>query len=214
MCHICVENYFSVVEVSNDGKQVQCKTCEAMRGHHSGWIKKESLTYHLGSETHARCIRDQQSRELIRAVAEESMEQEREMEQDMDFAILSSESMVNINDTVRIMQTHVPSAAEQEMWDNGLNNEGFDAGVDHTADAVEERNRLEREATDFDLWHGSDFVPEHDPSDISGLLLQELEQDDIIAELLRNASTYRSSESLVQISFSDRIGCTRCIGDA
>ncbi len=125
----------------------------------------------------------------------------------MDFAILSSESMVNINNTVRITQTHVPSAAEQEMWDN-------DAGVDHTADAVEERNRLEREATDFDLWHGSDFVPEHDPSDISGLLLQELEQDDIIAELLRNASTYRSSESLVQISFSDRIGCTRCIGDA
>ena len=181
-----------------------------MRGHHGGWIKKESLTYHLGSETHARCIRDKQRRESIRAVAEQSMEEEREMEQE-DFAILSS---MADNSTVRTTQTHVPSAAEQEMWDT-LNNEEFDAGVDHTVAAVEERNRLEREATDFDLWHGSDFVPEHDPSD-SGLLLEELDQDDIIAELLRNASTYRSiaSESSVQISFSDRVGSVRCIRDA
>ena len=163
-----------------------------MCGHHSGWIKKESLTYHLGSETHARCIRDEQSRKLKRAVVEQSMEQETEMEQDMDFVIFSESRAVE-NVTVRNPATNVPSAAEQEMWDN-MNDEEFDAGADHIANAVEERNRLEREATDFDLWHGSDFVPEQDPTD-SGLLLEELDQDDIIAELLRNASTYRSITS-------------------
>ena len=147
----------------------------------------------------------------MRAVVEQSMEQEREMEEDMDFAILSCVVDNSVHNTAT-KRTHVPSVAEQEMWDNVLNDKQFDAGADHTADTVAERNRLECKATNFDLWHGSDFVPEHDPND-SRLLLEELDQDDIIAELLRNTSTYCSivSESSVQMSFSDRIGCTRCI---
>ena len=73
------------------------------------------------------------------------------------------------------------------MWEHYiLGNEVFDAGFDHTLAASEERKRLEQEAIDFDLWHGTDFLPEEDPKD-GQLLLDELEQDDILSELLRNA---------------------------
>jgi len=37
----------------------------------------------------------------------------------------------------------------------------------------------------FDIWRGADFLPE-DQND-GELLLDELEQDDILTELLRNA---------------------------
>jgi len=66
-----------------------------------------------------------------------------------------------------------------------LSDEIFDAGIDHTAAAVEERKRLEREATDFDIWRSADFLPEEDPND-GELLLDELERDDILSELLQN----------------------------
>ena len=60
------------------------------------------------------------------------------------------------------------------MWDGySLSNEIFDVGIDHTVAAVEERKRLEREATDFDIWLG-------------------LEQDDILTELLLNTRIYHS----------------------
>ncbi|KAF8959102.1 hypothetical protein BDZ97DRAFT_2045777 [Flammula alnicola] len=74
------------------------------------------------------------------------------------------------------------------MWDRyALGNEVFDAGVDHTLAAAEERKRLEQEAADFDLWHSADFLPEEDPND-GELLLDALEQEDILSELLRNAN--------------------------
>ena len=73
------------------------------------------------------------------------------------------------------------------MWDHyALGNEVFDAGIDHTLAASEERKRLEQEATDFNFWHGADFLPEEDPNN-GQLLLDELEQDDILSELLCNA---------------------------
>ncbi len=34
----------------------------------------------------------------------------------------------------------------------------YDAGVDPAAAAAAERKRLEKEATAFDLWKGSDFI--------------------------------------------------------
>jgi hypothetical protein len=99
---------------------------------------------------------------------------------------------------------------EKEMWDNYLlSNEVFEAGIDHTLAAVEERRRLEREATNFDIWGGADFLPEEDPND-GELLLDELEQDDILTELLRNARmciTTIQRLSLMLIVFWDRCEC-------
>ncbi|KJA14960.1 hypothetical protein HYPSUDRAFT_149732 [Hypholoma sublateritium FD-334 SS-4] len=72
------------------------------------------------------------------------------------------------------------------MWDNhAFSNEIFDAGVDHTKAAAEQRKRLEQEATNFDLWNGADFLPGRNASH-NELLLDELEQEDILTELLRN----------------------------
>jgi len=114
------------------------------------------------------------------------MQEESAIEERMDFAMLSSATKPAV-----IMKAHVsrPSVEEQEMWDNNaFPHEIFNAGIDHTATAAEERKRLEQEATNFDLWRGADFLPEEDPND-GELLLDELEQEDILTELLRNTRT-------------------------
>lgn len=189
----CLSREQLVIELSDDGKRVRCNTCEAVRGHNSGWIQKESLAYHLKSSAHARSVSAQHNRELLRAAGEQSMQAESVMEQSMDFVMLSSTVQPAV--TVRA-PVHVASMEEQNMWDNQLSNEAFDAGVDHAAAADDERKRLEQEAADFEIWHGADFLPEEDPN--SGeLLLEELEQDDILAELLRNA---RKSSVCLQFS--------------
>lgn len=179
-----------VIELSDNSKKVRCNICEPLHaGHDRTWIKKDSLTYHLKSDLHAHSVRAQEVRESNQIAREQSMREESAMEESMDFVMLSS----TINAAVMVT-THVPrtSLEEKEMWDNHeFSNETFDAGIDHTAAAVKERRRLEQEATDFDLWHGADFLPEEDPND-GELLLDELEQDNILTELLRNAHTYIS----------------------
>jgi hypothetical protein len=179
----------TVVESSDDNKRVRCNICEALRGHDGGWIQKESLAYHLKSDLHARSIVAQRNRESIRTAGEQSMEEESAIEEGMDFVMLSSTVKPAATATARV---HGPSMEEQDMWDDfAMSNlkEAFDAGIDHTIAAVDERKRLEREATNFDLWRGADFLPEEDPND-GELLLEELEQDDILTELLRNARMY------------------------
>jgi hypothetical protein len=174
----------TVVELSEDRKKVRCNICAALRIQTSDWIQRESLAYHLKSDVHARSVSAQQNRETIRAAGVQSMQEETEIEERMDFVLLSSTIKPAIAVTARVPG---PSVEEQEMWDNCLlSDEIFDAGIDHTAAAVEERKRLEREATDFDIWRGADFLPDEDPND-GELLLDELEQDDILSELLQNA---------------------------
>ena len=117
------------------------------------------------------------------------MQEESAMEEHMDFIILSSTIQPEVTVTARAPPPQ-PSEEEQGMWDRyAIGNEVFDAGIDHTLAAAEVRKRLEREATNFDLWHGADFLPEEDPND-GELLLDELEQDDILSELLQNARKY------------------------
>jgi hypothetical protein len=115
------------------------------------------------------------------------MQEESAIEERMDFAMLSSA----IEPAVTKAHISGPSLEEQEMWDNSASSkEIFNAGIDHTTAAAEERKRLEQEATNFDLWCVADFLPE-DPND-GELLLDELEQEDILTELLRNTRTYTS----------------------
>ena len=132
------------------------------------------------------------------------MQEESAIENSMDFVMLSSKFKAATTTTARIC---IP---EQEMWDNhAFSNEIFDPGTDPMLAAIEERKRLEREATNFDLWRGADFVPEEDPND-SELLLDEIEQDDILTELLRNARTYHiplCSLVFMLIMFGDRLEC-------
>ena len=105
----------------------------------------------------------------------------------MDFIILLSTIQSEVPATARAPQH---TEEEQGMWHRSeFGNKGFDAGIDHTAAAAKERKRLEREANDFDLWRGADFLPEEDPND-GERLLDELEQDDILSELLWNARMY------------------------
>src|SRR5271154_7160130 len=120
---------------------------------------------------------------------EQSMQEDSTIEERMDFVILSS----TIKPTVTMKAcVSRPSVEEQEMWDNSaFSNEIFNAGIDHTAAAVEERKRLEQEATNFNLWRGADFLSEEDPND-GELLLDELEQEDILTDLLRNMHMYTS----------------------
>lgn len=89
-------------------------------------------------------------------------------------------------------QTRAPRATLEENipWDNyEYPNNPFSAGIDCTAEAAEERKHLEKEADEFDMWHGADYLPEEDLLN-GDLLLEELEQDDVLNEILRNASKY------------------------
>jgi len=86
------------------------------------------------------------------------MQEESAIEERIDFTMLSSaiEPAV-ITTKARVSR---PSVEEQEMWDNSaFSNEIFNAGIEHTAAAAEERKRLEKEATNFDLWRSADFLP-------------------------------------------------------
>src|SRR5271155_123332 len=186
--YIALDNNSLVVELSDDSKKVRCNVCvAAVHGQNGGWIQKESLACHLKSEIHARSVSVHQNREAIRTAGEQAMQEESAIEERMDLVMLSS--------TIKPVVTaaaHVPrlSVEEQEMWaSHAFSDEVFDAGIDPAVAAVEERKRLEREATNFDLCRGADFLPEEDPND-SELLLDELEQEDILTELLWNAGMY------------------------
>jgi hypothetical protein len=140
------------------------------------------------------------------------MQEESVMEESMDFAILSS-----ITQPAVTMTASVPhlSVEEREMWDNyASSNMIFDAGIDPTLAAVEERKRLAQEVINLDIWHGTDFLPEEDPNN-GEQLLDDLEQDDILTELLRNARMYISSFDFpdsIFIMFWGRLECARCSG--
>ncbi len=206
----------SVVYLSDDGKKVRCNICGTMRAgkpEDTTWIKKESLPYHLKSVLHARAVIAQRESLSSQAARERSLREEMVMEQEMDFVNLTSSGGIK-NKTTEPTRVLGNSEEEENMWNNLLfSNESFNAGVDPNTAAAEERKQLEKEANDFDIWHVENFLPEEDTT-TGELLLDELEQDDILTELLRNASKFipfTSSYGLIHMAFSDRHKCTKCI---
>ncbi|KJA12799.1 hypothetical protein HYPSUDRAFT_60224, partial [Hypholoma sublateritium FD-334 SS-4] len=152
-------------------------------GSESGWINKGSVNNHLKSEYHAQSLEARRIEEISAENIEQSMQEESSLEQRMDFIISSSIIRHEVTAKARAPQQ---SEEETEMWDRyALGLESFNAGTDYTHAAVEERNRLEREAADFDLWRGEDFVSEEEANDAE-LMLDGLEEDEIMSELLRN----------------------------
>ncbi|KAF8970008.1 hypothetical protein BDZ97DRAFT_179374 [Flammula alnicola] len=194
------------IEISDDCLKVRCTICLAARKENgSGWINKGSVSNHLKSDNHANSLEAQRIKESAEKAGERSMQEESAMEDNIDFIILSSTIQPEATATAHAPPPQL-SEEEQRMWDRyALGNEVFDAGVDHTLAAAEERKRLEQEAADFDLWHSADFLPEEDPND-GELLLDALEQEDILSELLRNASTY------IPLNCFHTFQCISCFG--
>lgn len=125
--------------------------------------------------------------QVIQTATERAMHQEAALEENMDFAQLLQSSQRTATTTPRVSK---PNLEEQDMWENyAMAGETFDAGLDHSLAAAEERKRLEKEATDLDLWNAADYLPDELQND-SELLLDELEQSDILTEILRNTRTY------------------------
>ena len=192
--HICsAYNITSlVVESSTDGKKVRCNLCQAMRqgngGVNNGWINKRSLPDHLTTDAHAYAITNKQNTESIQAAGERSMQDESAMDENMDFVVLSSTIKPTVAAPTSVSK---PSTEEQEMWAKfDFANDAFSAGVNLTVDAAEERRHLELEATNYQLYRGYDYVSKEDPDD-GGLLLDEVEQEDILNELLENAGMFK-----------------------
>lgn len=176
-------NYLSVAELSDDGKKLRCQICDAARKQNNGWIRKESLASHLKSALHVSSVSALEKMDTFEKTGLQRMQEECELEQ-LDSVMLSS----NIERPAQA-KTNIPepSLEEKEMWDNYRgSNEFFDAGVDHSLAAVEERERLEKEATEFGLWHAGDSSVDETLKD-GQYLLDELEEDDILNELLQNA---------------------------
>lgn len=153
---------FPVVDLSEDGKKIRCKICGSSRAGQPEdvtWIKKESLAYHLKSDLHARSVIAQRDRQTLQSAGEHSIRQEREMEERMDFVTLASTSALKAK-IPEPKQVPEQTVEEQTLWDNyQFSNELFNAGIDCTAAAVEERKRLEREANDFDIGTVQTFSP-------------------------------------------------------
>jgi len=165
---------------------VRCTICEGPRELHEcgrGWILKESLAYHLKSDAHIRSENERDYRDSLRKARYQVQES---VEEEMDFVTLKAQTHHLPGKSREAPQADVTDIYADFTGDFNI------AGKDHTASAVDERRRLEREANNFDLWHGADFVPEVDPSD-SALLLDELERDDILTVLLQNACMYCKS---------------------
>ncbi|CAA7265527.1 unnamed protein product [Cyclocybe aegerita] len=120
--------------------------------------KKESLSSHLKSDVHARSVHAKQDRDNIRSAGERSLREESAIEERMDFATLSS--------------TIEPAAMTKAPVSKPTQESTIQPGS-------------RKEATDFDLWRSADFLPEEDPND-GELLLDQLEQEDVLTELLRN----------------------------
>jgi hypothetical protein len=69
------------------------------------------------------------------------MQEEAAIEERMDFVMLSTTKPVLLMVTASVPG---PSVEEKEMWDNySFYNEIFDAGINHTVAAAEERKGLE-----------------------------------------------------------------------
>lgn len=203
----CSINNFIVIEVSEDGKKIRCSICfAASEQNGSKWIKKESLSTHLSSDIHKISVDSQLMRESAQNAGEQSVQEECAMEESMDFAILSSVTQPVVTTKAHASHSNIE---EQEMWDNyKTSNVMFDAGIDPALAAVEERKRLVLEAINLDIWQGTDFLPEEDPNN-GEQLLEDLEQDDIMTELLRNARRFLFSIfKFLSIFGLFRFGCT------
>lgn len=195
------------IEISADGLKARCTICfEASRQNIDLWINKGSIANHLKSERHAYSLEALKIQESAAKVAGQSMQEETAMEEEMNFTIFSSTIQPKITEMV-----HAPERSEEEqgMWDRySLGNDIFHAGVDHTTSATEERKRLEREATDFDLWHGVDFLSDSTEPEDAQLPLDELESSDITSELLRNACKSYEITIFIDLNFVHRFECS------
>lgn len=142
------------------------------------------MSAHLNTIEHGRSVNARGASQLTEAAAQHSMQQEIALEMEMEFAELVSTFQPPVAAAQRIS---IPSIEEQEMWEShAMSEETFGAGIEPLLAVVEERKRLEKEATDLDLWNAADYLPEEVAND-SALLLDELEQDDILADLLKDA---------------------------
>ena len=147
-------NNSSVVELSDDGKKVQCSICEATPyqgnsggGGNSRWIKKESLPSHLNTEAHAHSVDTKKKRESFQAAVEHSMQEASAMDENLDFVMLS---LITGPAVTAVTCVSKLSAEEQEMWNNyEFSAKTFSAGIDPALAVVEERKRLEQEATNL-----------------------------------------------------------------
>lgn len=154
-------------------------------------MNKGSIANHLRAENHVKSLEAHEILKTAETAVAQSIQEEAGMEEHMEYLILSSTAQPKSAMIPRVPQQN---EQEKEMWSRyALGQDNFNAGVDHTLAAADERKRLEREAAEFDRWHGEDFIAEDSAHDSDAeLLLDELELDDILSELLRNASKYIS----------------------
>ncbi|KAF8890258.1 hypothetical protein CPB84DRAFT_1849152 [Gymnopilus junonius] len=180
------------IKLSDDGKRVQCMLCNMGQRHRNMWILKDSLPSHLKSDLHVTSLSAEQEKDTIHKAVEHSMEEEHESEENK-FVVLP---LMFVPSAPVAHPVQKRSLEEQEMWDNYAGStEIFDPGIDHLATSMDERERLEQEAINLDIWDCSNLVSAEDPNDMQ-LLFDELEQDDIMMELLQNAHMCYSNAHL------------------
>lgn len=168
----------SVFEV--DGARVKCLKCATLSGDASRiWMSSDNWKPHLKTNAHVRAERraieaEKRAADLERATADAFRED----------AVLATVRTPTPSTTLAgpSRRPHVPSAAEEAMWESIDTGEAdFDIGM--AFDDTAERQRLERETDNFGIWNANSVIGDLD-GDIPILDEQE---DEVLAEILQNA---------------------------
>ncbi|KAJ7088921.1 hypothetical protein C8R44DRAFT_836011 [Mycena epipterygia] len=166
---------------SADLSEVQCKVCAT-----GEWIAERSAAKHLQGQDHLKNV------DLVEIERKRELEKDRQAEsaatelRSIDFAPHRSATGPIASTSVGC---HGKSAAEDEMWqDYATNGATFSAG-DLADDVQMQHERLRQEADSFGFWNPEGVARDlgFGTADVEGQIIAEDEEEDFLAEIMRNA---------------------------
>ncbi|KAJ7033584.1 hypothetical protein C8F04DRAFT_1395981 [Mycena alexandri] len=178
-----IDNCF--IQSDNNTKKIQCTICEYYTSA-DDWFDRDNDKRHLTSRNHLRNVEATDMRIAASAAR-----------QNQNNAINSALARFEIPaERPKTVPAHIPSAAEEEMWDN-YHTEGaaFSAGEDPGADVSAQHARLEKQADEFGRWNAAAIARNMGfLGDDSSILNEQDEEDAIQCEIMDNAQLLETLE--------------------
>jgi len=173
--------------LGNKVKFTKCATVIVDETHQ--WISRAGWKSHMISKAHGRALLHEQ--QLYQRHSEIERARDADIQEETENAkYVSLNNQLIGSSSLPAASTHVPTAAEEVMWDAFEMGEGnFDAGM--VPDEVANRQRIQREMDKFGIWN-ADRLGGILGADSDEFVLDEVE-DEILAETLRNVREYCTS---------------------
>ncbi|KAJ7678629.1 hypothetical protein B0H17DRAFT_1139319 [Mycena rosella] len=175
MCS-CLNPHLTEFNYNEDGTEVQCKICGGQ------WMQAKSAVKHLGATDHLKTVK----------IAQEGRIRQQELANERH-ADSATSNLRDIPLTTHLIasassSSRARSGAEAEMWADFANGAEFSAG-DDVDEAHGQRERLREGVDSFGFWNpeavarGLGFGD----GDVESQILAEDEEEDFLAEIMRNA---------------------------